>query len=96
MGCRIEKIGNFSLTNHHGKNVYSPNGLSPCLISGIYKNGLNIIEFEDNRKCNVEHIKKPVVMRKFELTSSELLELNALLRSSKKSSGLSNKEISEV
>lgn len=44
MRGKIEKVGNFSLTGHHGKNVYSIEGLCPTLCSGsIVKNGLNIL-----------------------------------------------------
>ena len=41
----IKKVGNFSPTNHYGKNVYDSEGLCPTLCSGsVVKNGLNIRE----------------------------------------------------
>ena len=47
----IKKVGNFSKTNHHGKNVYSKDGISPTVTSGsTYKNGLNILEKDDDNR----------------------------------------------
>ena len=41
----IKKVGNFSPSNHHGKNVYADDVLCPTLCSGsVVKNGLNIRE----------------------------------------------------
>ena len=40
-----KKVGNFSQSSHHGKNVYADDGLCPTLCSGsVVKNGLNIHE----------------------------------------------------
>lgn len=45
---KINKVGNFSPTNHYGKNVYSANGISPTLCSeSVRKNGLNIMTSDD-------------------------------------------------
>ena len=42
---KIEKIGNFSNTNHHGGDVYSSDGLSPTICgSSVIKNGLHIMQ----------------------------------------------------
>ena len=50
---KIIKVGNFSPSNHYGKNVYSVDGLCPTLCSGsVVKNGLNIMEKNDNRRIN--------------------------------------------
>ena len=41
----VKKVGNFSPSGHHGKNVYADDGLRPTLCSGsVVKNGLNIRE----------------------------------------------------
>ena len=41
----VKKVGNFSPSGHHGKNVYADDGLCPTLCSGsVVKNGLNIRE----------------------------------------------------
>lgn len=50
---KIKKVGNYSPKNHHGKNIYSTDGLSPTLCSGsVMKNGLNILEADwDLEKC---------------------------------------------
>ena len=41
----VKKVGNFSPSSHHGKNVYADDGLYPTLCSGsVVKNGLNIHE----------------------------------------------------
>ena len=41
----VKKVGNFSPSSHHGKNVYADDGLCPTLCSGsVVKNGLNIRE----------------------------------------------------
>ena len=41
----VKKVGNFSQSSHHGKNVYADDGLCPTLCSGsVVKNGLNIRE----------------------------------------------------
>ena len=46
---KIKKVGNYSPSNHHGKNIYSVDGLSPTLCAGsIMKNGLNILESVEN------------------------------------------------
>ena len=53
---KIIKIGNFSPSNHYGKNVYSIEGLSPTLCSGsVVKNGLNIMENQENNKIIEKH-----------------------------------------
>ena len=44
-GRAVKKVGNFSPSGHHGKNVYAADGLCPTLCSGsVVKNGLNIRE----------------------------------------------------
>ena len=44
---KIHKWGNFSPTQHYGKNIYDPNGLCPTLCAeSVVKNGLNIVENE--------------------------------------------------
>lgn len=44
---KIEKVANFSNTNHHGGNVYSSDGLSPTICgSSVIKNGLHIMDKE--------------------------------------------------
>ena len=41
----VKKVGNFSPSSHHGKNVYADDGLCPTLCSeSVVKNGLNIRE----------------------------------------------------
>lgn len=41
----VKKVGNFSPSSHHGKNVYVDDGLCPTLCSGsVVKKGLNIRE----------------------------------------------------
>ena len=41
----VKKVGNFSPSSYHGKNVYADDGLCPTLYSGsVVKNGLNIRE----------------------------------------------------
>lgn len=41
----VKKVGNFSPSSHHGKNIYADDGLCPTLCSGsVVKNGLNIRE----------------------------------------------------
>ena len=41
----VKKVGNFSPSSHHGKNVYADDGLCHTLCSGsVVKNGLNIRE----------------------------------------------------
>ena len=41
----VKKVGNFSPSSHHGKNVYADDGLCPTLCSGsVVKKGLNIRE----------------------------------------------------
>ena len=41
----VKKVGNFSPSSHHGKNVYADDGLCPTFCSGlVVKNGLNIRE----------------------------------------------------
>ena len=41
----VKKVGNFSPSGHHDKNVYAADGLCPTLCSGsVVKNGLNIRE----------------------------------------------------
>lgn len=45
---KINKVGNFSPSNHHGKNIYSADGISPTLCSGsVKKNGLNIMTSDE-------------------------------------------------
>ena len=45
---KINKVGNFSPSNHHGKNIYSADGISPTLCSGsVRKNGLNIMTTDE-------------------------------------------------
>lgn len=44
----IKKVGNLSPTGHHGKDVFSTDGISPTLCaSSLYKNGVNIVENDD-------------------------------------------------
>ena len=41
----IKKVGNFSPSNHHGKNIYSSDGIAPTLCSeGVAKNGVHILD----------------------------------------------------
>lgn len=45
---KINKVGTTSPTGHWGKNVYSPNGVSPTLCSGgAYKNGIRVLLDEE-------------------------------------------------
>ena len=47
---KIKRVGNFSPTNHYGKDVFSVEGLAPTLCgSSIAKNGLNILEENVNK-----------------------------------------------
>ena len=51
VGEQINKIGNFSHTNHHGGNVYDSEGLSPTLLrDSVVKNGLHILEREPTER----------------------------------------------
>ena len=51
VGEQINKVGNFSHTNHHGGNVYDSEGLSPTLLrDSVVKNGLHILEREPSER----------------------------------------------
>lgn len=59
---KIKILGNFSPSNHHGKNVYGIDGLCPTLCAGsVVKNGLNILV---NRGGNL-HMDKKVIEDNF-------------------------------
>lgn len=101
---KIKKVGNFSPSGHRGKNVYSEDGLYPCLCSmDVVKNGLNVRIHEktnytfdennyDDKEMIVENIPMKVHKRKYNVDINKLQEL---LKYSKKQSGLTNQQIAD-
>lgn len=68
---KIKILGNFSPSNHHGKNVYGIDGLCPTLCAGsVVKNGLNILV---NREGNLSMDKKVIKNNFIKLDENRLM-----------------------